>query len=192
MATATLSPTRRTSNAAPAAAIVGDRDVDESTATAVIDAPIDRIDIGEWWLADRGGSGPSARFAAGSTLAPDGKRIAVDVELVGGRLLVHYCVERLADRDHLVVESVSDLATPAGRTTIRILWDVRVGSIDSGRSALTSRVRTNVAKEFAAFLSRQGIPLDAFLSQRLPVSVARNERLTRFFAAGIERAARGN
>ena len=102
---------------------------------------------------------------------------------------MHYCVERLATRDRLIVESVSDLATPTGRTTIRVLWEVSVRSIDTARSVLTSRVRTNVAAEFAEFLSRQGIPLDAFLSQRLPASVARNERLTRFFAASIERAA---
>ena len=190
MATATLSATRP----APAgtAGIAGDREVDESTATAVVAAPLERIDIGEWWLGDRDRLGSSARFAAGFTVAPDGKRIAVDVELVGGRLLVHYCVERLALKDRLVLESVSDLAMPAGRTTIRILWEVSLAPIDEASSALTSRVRTSVAAEFAKFLSRQGIPLDAFLSQRLPASVARNERLTRVFAAGIERAARGH
>jgi hypothetical protein len=192
MAAATLSSIRRGPDAAAPVAIPGDRELDESTATAIIDAAIDRIDIGGWWLAAQHSLGPSDRVTAGFTGAPDGKRISVDVELVGGRLLAHYCVERLARRNHLILESVSDLVTPTGRTTMRILWEASVASIGANRSALTSRVRTNVAKEFASFLRRQGIPFDAFLSRRLPVSVSRNERQTRLFAAGIERAVRAN
>ncbi len=92
-------------------------------------------------------------------------------------------------RDHLVLESVSDIFTPTGRTTINILWELTAKAIDDDRSEFTNHVRSTATTEFLAFLERQGIPFDIFATQRQPMSIAHNRQETPLFAASIERAA---
>ena len=169
-----------------------DRQIVNSSFSAIINAPIDKIDLPKWAFTlpehEYQGASP-AHVAAGFTTAPDGKRMSINVEVIGGVPMVQHYVETLGEKDHLILESVSDIFTPTGRTTIHVLWELSVKAIDDQRSEFTNHVRSRGTEEFIAFLDRQGIPFDVFRAQRQPMSIAHNQGETPLFAASIERAA---
>jgi hypothetical protein len=170
-----------------------EHEIVDSSFTAIINEPIEAIDLPGWAfsLPDSEYQGCSpAHVAAGFTTAPDGTRMSINVEVIGGSLMVQHYVERRGERDHLILESVSDVFTPAGRTTINVLWELSVREIDGASCAFTNHVRSTATPELLAFLDRQGIPFDVFRAQRVPMSVAHNAGETPLFASSIERAAR--
>jgi len=164
----------------------------ESSFTAIINAPIEKIDIPAWCfsLPDEEYQGCSpAHFAAGATTARDGRRMSINVEVLGGVPMVQHYVEQVAEKHRLVLDSVSDLFTSAGRTKILVLWELSVKPIAGGKCEFTNHVRSRATQEFWDFLARQGIPFEVFRTQREPISVAHNKQETPFFAASIERHA---
>jgi hypothetical protein len=174
---------------------MNDRQIVDSSFTAVINAPIGKIDLPTWAFAlpDKEYQGCSpAHVAAGFTTAPDGKRMSINVEVIGGSLMVQHYVETLGERDHLVLESVSDVFTPTGRTTIEVMWELRVEPLDAERCTFTNHVRSHATDDLLGLLDRQGIPFDVFRAQRQPMSIAHNNGETPLFAASIERAALSN
>ena len=164
----------------------------DSSFTAIINAPIERIDIPKWCFSlpekEYQGCSP-AHIAAGFTTAPDGKRMSINVEAIGGSLMVQHYVETLGDKDHLILDSDSDVFTPTGRVTIHVTWELSVREIEKGRCEFTNRVQSFATKEMLASLDRQGIPFEIFRTQRQPMSIAHNKGETPLFAASIERAA---
>lgn len=174
---------------------MSENEIVDSSFSAIINAPIEKIDIPNWCfsLAEKEYQGCSpAHVAAGFTTAPDGRRMSINVEIIGGSLMVQHYVETLGQKDHLVLDSVSDIFTPTGRTTIHIVWEMSVKPIDANRSEFTNHVRSTATPEFKTFLDRQGIPFDVFRVQRQPASIAHNQGETPLFAASIERAALKN
>jgi hypothetical protein len=167
----------------------------DSSFTSIINAPIDKIDIPEWCfnLPEREYQGCSpAHVSAGLTTAPDGKRMSINVEIIGGSLMVQHYVETLSQKDRLVLDSESDVFTPNGRTSIHVTWELSVREIEKGKCEFTNRVRSYATDEMLTFLARQGIPFDQFRAQRQPASIAHNKGETPLFAASIERAALAN
>jgi hypothetical protein len=164
----------------------------DSSYSAVVNAPLEAIDIPAWCFslpdAEYQGCSP-AHVAAGATTTREGRRMSINVEVIGGTPMVQHYVEKVAHPHHLVLESVSDLFTPAGRTTIVVMWELRVLELEPGRCQFTNHVRTWATEEFLAYLDRQGIPFDVFRAQRQPMSLAHNAGETPFFAASLERHA---
>jgi len=172
-----------------------DNQIVDSAFTAIINAPIDRIDIPQWCfnLAEREYQNCSpAHVSAGVTTAADGQRMSINVEVIGGSLMVQHYVETLSRKDQLVLDSESDVFTPTGRTSIHVTWELSVKELDKGRCEFTNRVRSYATEEMLNFLARQGIPFDQFRAQRQPASIAHNKGETPLFAASIERAALAN
>ncbi|MBY5400256.1 hypothetical protein [Rhizobium leguminosarum] len=167
----------------------------DSSFSAIINAPIEKIDIPQWCFAlsekDYQGCSP-AHITAGFTTTPDGRRMSINVETIGGSLMVQHYVETLGERDHLILDSDSDVFTPSGRTTIHVTWELSAKRLDDAKCEFTKRVRSYATDEMLAFLDRQGIPFDIFRTQRQPMSIAHNKGETPLFAASIERAALRN
>jgi hypothetical protein len=164
----------------------------ESSFTAIINAPLEKIDIPAWCfsLPDHEYQGCSpAHFAAGATTSPDGKRMSINVEVLGGVPMVQHYVEQLAEKHHLVLDSVSDLWTATGRTKILVMWELSVKSIGTNKCEFTNKVRSRATPDFLDFLARQGVPFEVFRTARQPISTAHNRQETPFFAASIERFA---
>jgi len=167
----------------------------DSSFTAIVNAPIEKIDLPSWafGLPDLEYQGCSpAHVAAGFTTAPDGKRMSINVEIIGGSLMVQHYVEKVAERDHLILDSISDVFTPSGRTTIRVVWELSVKRLDAGSCEFTNHVMSFATEEMLTLLDRQGIPFEVFRTQRQPMSIAHNQGETPLFAASIERAALRN
>jgi hypothetical protein len=164
----------------------------DSSFSARINAPIEKIDIPTWRfnLPEQEYQGCSpAHIAAGFTTAADGTRMSINVETIGGSLMVQHYHETLGEKDHLILDSDSDVFTPNGRVTIHVTWELSVKKIDANRCEFTNRVQSYATDEMMAFLDRQGIPFELFRTQRQPMSIAHNKGETPLFAASIERAA---
>ena len=171
---------------------MSDNQIVDSSFSAIINAPIEKIDIPRWCFTlpeKEYQSCSPAHIAAGFTTAPDGTRMSINVETIGGSLMVQHYVETLAEKDHLILDSDSDVFTPTGRLTIHVTWELSVKAIDGGRCEFTNRVQSFATDEMMAFLDRQGIPFEVFRTQRQPMSIAHNKGETPLFAASIERFA---
>lgn len=82
-------------------------------ASAVSEVPIsisaDHLDVPKWLfsLSDvEYQKCAKGHFGAGTSILPDGKRISVNVESVGGHLAVQHYVEEISKPDHLKLVSV--------------------------------------------------------------------------------------
>ena len=117
--------------------------------------------------------------------------MSINVEVIGGTLIIEHYVEKLAERHHLVLESVSDIFTPAGRSTILVTWEMSVSQVNERQCEFTNHVRSQATEDLWNLLARQGIPFEIFRAQRQPMSIAHNKQETPYFAASIERHALG-
>lgn len=164
----------------------------ESSFSAVINAPLEKIDIPAWCFAlpeaEYQACSP-AHCSAGTTTAPDGRRMSINVEILGGSVMVQHYVEELARPDHLRLVSTSDVFTPTGRTKIGVTWDLSVKRLNDHSCEFTNRVQSSATPELLDFLGKQGIPWELFRAARKPVSEAHNRQETPLFAKSIEQHA---
>ena len=164
----------------------------QSSFSATINAPIEKVDIPSWCLAlpeSKYQACSPAHCSAGSTTAPDGRRMSINVEVLGGSMIVQHYVEEIGQPDHLRLVSTSDVFTPTGRTKIGVIWDLAVRKIDDQTCELTNTVQSCAVPELMDFLGKQGIPLEVFRGARKPTSEAHNRQETPLFAKSIERHA---
>jgi hypothetical protein len=164
----------------------------DSSFTSIINAPIEKVDIPAWCFGlseQEYQSCSPAHIAAGFTTTPDGKRMSINVEAIGGSIIVEHYIETLGSKSHLILDSTSDVFTPTGRTTIHVTWELSVKDAGGGKCEFTNRVQSFATEDLLTFLARQGIPFDQFCAQRQPASIAHNQGETPLFAASIERAA---
>ena len=167
----------------------------ESSFSAIINAPIETIDVPAWCFglseAEYQSCSP-AHCSAGVTTAPDGRRMSINVEVLGGSPMVQHYVEEISERDHLRLVSNSDVFTPTGRIKVGVIWDLSVTKIDDRSCEFTNTVHSTSTPELVEFLAKQGIPWEVFKSARKPVSEAHNRQETPLFAKSIERHALRN
>jgi hypothetical protein len=166
-----------------------------SSFSSTIQAPIEQVDLPKWCFsmseAEYQSCSP-AHVSAGVTAAPDGRRMSINVEVIGGSPMVQHYVEEIAEAHHLRLVSNSDVFTPAGRVKVDVIWDLSVKKIDADTCEFTNQVHSSFTPELLDTLSKQGIPPDVFQSGRKPVSEAHNQQETPLFAKSIERHALSN
>jgi hypothetical protein len=93
--------------------------------------------------------------------------MSINVEIIGGSLMVQQYVEEIGQPDHLRLVCNSDVFTPTGRTLIHVICDLRVKKIDDHTCDFTNSVHSSATPELMDFLDKQGIPWE---SSRLLVS----------------------
>jgi len=164
----------------------------ESSVSATIHAPIEMIDLPTWCFtlpeSEYQACSP-AHYSAGATTTPDGRRMSINVEVIGGSLMVQHYVEQIARPDHLRLVSNSDVFTPTGHTKMAVIWDLRVKKSDDGTCEFTNTVHSSATPELLNLLGGQGIPFEVFRMTRRPMSEAHNRQETPLFAKSIERHA---
>ena len=164
----------------------------DTISTASINAPIQAIDIPNWCFflpEDEYRACSPDHIAAGFTTALDGRRMAIQVVSAEKDLLVHHYVERLHRGDRLILESVSEMFTSAGRTTIEVEWDLSVIMVDHHRCTLKNRVCARANDEFLAYIAREALSFEQIRSQYLRWSTIHSAARTPLLAASIERDA---
>jgi hypothetical protein len=166
----------------------------DSSFNAIINAPIEKINIPEWAFnlsESEYQSCSPAHVSAAKTIGADGRRMSINVEVIGGNPMVQHYQEELSTPHHLVLTSFSDVFTPTGRVVIHVHWELSVRKINETQCEFTNRVITHATEDMMRGLARQGIPFEMFKAQRQPVSIDHNRTETPFFAASIERFALG-
>jgi hypothetical protein len=164
----------------------------QSSVSATINAPIEKVDIPSWCFTlpeSEDQSCSPVHCSAGATTAPDGRRMSINVEMLGGSPTVQHYIEEIGQPDHLRPVSNSDVFTPTGRTKIGVIWDLSVKKVDDKTCEFTNMVRSSATPELMDFLGKQGIPWEVFQAARKPVSEAHNRQETPLFAKSIERHA---
>jgi hypothetical protein len=166
--------------------------ITESSATAIINAPIELVDIADWVFtlpdAEYQRCSP-AHIAAGFTTSDDGRRMSLNVETIGGNLMVQHYVEDIAEKHHVRLMSTSDVVTPTGRTKSGVVWELSVKAIDAQSCELTNHVIGKTTPEYWESLGRNGIPFEVAKHAQDAASSAHNAQETPLFAKSMERRA---
>jgi hypothetical protein len=167
----------------------------KSSFSATIHSPIEDVDIPTWCFglseSDYQSCSP-AHVSAGATTAPDGRRMSINVEVLGGSPMVQHYVEEIAEPHHLRLVSCSDIFTPTGRIKVGVIWDLSVKKIDGNTCEFANEVHSSFTPELLDSLAKQGIPREVFQAARRPVSETHNRQETPLFAKSIERHALRN
>jgi hypothetical protein len=164
----------------------------QSSSKAVINAPIEKIDITEWVfnLSDAEyQSCSTAHFAGGTSTTSDGKRMSINAEMVGPGLILEHYVEVISEKHHCRLLSLSDVLAPQGKTTIRVQWEMIATPLTESTCELTNNVVTGATDDYLAFLEKNGIPFEPAKEAMQLALNAHNHEETPNFAKSIERKA---
>ena len=109
-----------------------------STVTATIHAPIEKVDIADWvlHLPDAEYQRCStAHIAAGATTTDDGRPMSINVETIGDAFVVQHYVAEVREPHFCRMVSISDSISPAGRTKLRVVWELSVKKSTTKRAS---------------------------------------------------------
>ena len=128
-----------------------DRTLSLSTVTAIINAPFEKVNIADWLfnLPDAEYQRCShAHIAAGTTTTDDGFPMSLNVETIGDALMVQHYVGEIRERSRCVMVSISDAITAAGRTKVRVVWELSVAKIDDKTCQYSNHIHASATDEF--------------------------------------------
>lgn len=158
-----------------------------------LDGPFDRVDIARWLqtLPDEEyqRAAPGDHKAAGTTTDHDGTPMSINVEMIGSGLVVQHYRFEVAERDHCVLVSTSDVLTPNGWTNVQVIWELRMERIGDGRLRYTNTVTSHPTDEMIALTEAHGGSFEQAARDRQAASGAHNARETPNFAKSIVAAA---
>ncbi|TWB45405.1 hypothetical protein [Nitrospirillum pindoramense] len=177
-------------------ATVLDRILSQSAYSHEVDVPIEQIDIADWLF-----TLPEAEYlrccapdhiAAGVTTTDDGRRMSINVEMIGTGLVVQHYVAEEAGKTYCRMNSISDVFTANGRTQVNVIWELMAEAIDGNRTRYTNRVTAHPTDAFMDFLARHGIAYEDAAAARQAAGGDHNRRETPLFAESIARRALAN
>ncbi|PZU11063.1 MAG: hypothetical protein DI605_04355 [Sphingomonas sp.] len=170
-----------------------DQILSQSAYSHEIDVPLAQIDIAEWLF-----TLPEAEYqrccvpdhiAAGTTTTDDGRRMSINVEMIGTGLVVQHYVADEATPSYVRMNSISDVFTANGRTQVNVLWELIAEDAGGGRTRYTNRVTARPTDAFMAFLEVHGIAFEDAAAARQSAGGDHNRRETPMFAESIARRA---
>jgi hypothetical protein len=165
----------------------------KSVAEATIHAPLGAIDLTEWvfTLTDSEYQACSKNhIAAAVTLAPEGKRMSINVEHVGN-LMAHHYVEDVAQRSRCRLRSLSESIGPNIGSGVKVVvtWMFVADEIDSGTTRLTNSVEVRSAPGYLEALQKRSVPFAKASEAAQQALRAHNAEETPLFAKDIEHKA---
>lgn len=163
-----------------------------SSVSAIINAPIEKIDIADWLL-----NLPDAEYqrcsvnhiGAGVSTTLDGQPMSINVETIGNALVIQHYIAVVHEPDYCRMLSVSDTITANGRSTVQVLWELKAEPIDAFTSRYTNTIHATATPEFIEFISLHGISLTDAARSRQEASDLHNREETPNFAKSIENKA---
>ncbi len=163
-----------------------------STVKAVINAPIEKVDIADWLfnLPDQEYQRCSAaHIAAGFTRTLEGEPMSINVETIGGALIIQHYVATEYRADYCRMLSVSDSITANGRSKVQVLWELKATRLDNNSCEYTNEIHATATSEFFKFMKEHNITLAQAAHDRQVASDAHNHEETPLFAKSIEKKA---
>ncbi len=175
--------------------VLTDKILSQSAYSAEIDVPLEKVDIAEWLFtlpeAEYLRCCPPDHIGAGTTTTDDGRRMSINVEMIGSGLVIQHYVADEATPSYCRMNSISDVFTPAGRTQINVVWELIAEAIEGGRTRYTNRVTSHPTDGLMAFIAAHGQTFEQAVAARQEASSDHNRRETPLFAASIARRALG-
>ncbi|MCU1258570.1 MAG: hypothetical protein JWO80_1455 [Bryobacterales bacterium] len=168
----------------------------QSTAKFHIDAPTADIDVTDWLFnvdeLEYINCTPysKAHLSAGLTHSPDGKRMSINVEDVGGALIVEHYHEGISEKLHCRVVSTSDLLIGREYTTAHVIWELIATPVNGVHHEFVNNVWVHTTEKFEQYMEAHGAPYEGVRQNFQTAVDAHNAEETPFFAAAIERKAR--
>ncbi len=165
--------------------------IGESTAKAIINAPIEAINLGEWMFtisSEEYAACAEGHQSAAQGQLPSGIRFSVNVEIVGGTFMVQHYVETISEKDHVLGVSPNTTFWQNDKDYVlaQISWELKVVKIDEHSCELTCRAASESENE--AFVNRFHEATKDIPAENSPLQVHINEE-TPLFAKDIERKA---
>lgn len=174
-------------------AILTDKQLSNSAYSHVIKAPIDKVDIAAWLFdlpeAEYQRCCPPDHISCGTTSTDDGKRMSINVEMIGATLMIQHYVAEVATPTLCRMASTSDAFTPNGRTRVQVIWTLSAKRIDDQTCEYTNSVVAHPTAEFMDFIAKHKISFEDAAAARQRDGGDHNRRETPLFAASIERKA---
>jgi hypothetical protein len=162
----------------------------DSTSKALINAPLDSIDITEWLFGlkeEEYIACSSAHIACGTGYSINGKRRSLNIEMIVDNLLVQHYEEEISEAHHCKVNSISDSVSPIGRTKMGVTWELRIKAVSTTQCELSNRVIVFMTPEFGELLASNNITdITAVAGQAAIHTAAHNAEETPLFAKDIE------
>ncbi|MBO9726795.1 MAG: hypothetical protein J7530_20690 [Novosphingobium sp.] len=175
--------------------VLTDTILSQSAFSADIDVPIEKIDIADWLFnlaeAEYQRCCTPDHIAAGSTVTDDGRRMSINVEMIGTGLVVQHYVAEVATPTYCRMNSISDVFTANGRTQVNVIWELKAEAIEGGRTRYTNAVTAHPTDAFMAFIAEHGVSYEDAAAARQAAGGDHNSRETPLFAASIARKALG-
>ncbi|QFY59932.1 hypothetical protein FZ934_05485 [Rhizobium grahamii] len=173
--------------------ILNEKMLSQSAYTADIDIPFEKVDIADWLFnlpeAEYLRCCPPDHIAAGNTTTDDGRRMSINVEMIGTGLVVQHYVAEEATPSYCRMNSISDVFTPVGRTQVNVIWELIAEPLDGGRTRYTNRVTSHPTDVFMDFIKQHGQSFEQAAEARQAAGGDHNRRETPLFAASIARRA---
>lgn len=175
--------------------VLADKLLSQSAYSHEIDVPFEAVDIADWLFnlaeAEYQRCCPPDHIAAGSTTTDDGRRMSINVEMIGTGLVVQHYVADEATPSYCRMNSISDVFTPAGeRTQVNVIWELIAEPIDGNRTRYTNRVTCHPTDAFMSFIEQHGQTFEQAAAARQAAGGDHNHRETPLFAESIARKAR--
>jgi hypothetical protein len=167
----------------------------QSSVKSSITAPVSSIDITEWLFNvdehEYINCTPKskAHLPAGFTHAPDGKRMSINVEDVGGALFLEHYVEDISEKLRCRVVSTSDVLIGREYTTVHLIWELIATPLDDTHSELVNNVWIYTTEEYDQYLTAHEISYEQAKEICQTNTDAHNAEETPYFAAAIQRKA---
>lgn len=175
--------------------ILTDKLLSQSAYSHEIDVPIDEVDIATWLFslpeAEYQRCCPPDHISAGTTSTDDGRRMSINVEMIGTSLVVQHYIAEEATPSYCRMNSISDVFPPGGgRTQVNVIWELVAEPIDGNRTRYTNRVTCHPTDVFMDFIAEHGQTFEQAAAGRQAAGGDHNHRETPLFAESIARAAR--
>lgn len=170
-----------------------DRTLTHSVFTASMNAPIEKIDIGDWLLhlpcAEYERCAPPDHIAAGASTTDDGTPMSINVEMIGDSVIVQKYVGEHISPTYCRMVSESDVFTPHGRTTIKVTWELSATRVDDQSSEYKNVVTSAPTNHFLDFVEKGGLTFEQAAADRQTATNDHCSRETPLYAASIEKHA---
>lgn len=165
----------------------------DTSLSATIEAPLNKVDIADWlWTlsdAEYQRCAPGQHIAAGTTFTDDGRPMSINVELIGGSLIIQHYIAEIREPHRCRLVSLSDSYNAGVHTTVLVTWEMSAVADGTDRSTFTNRVTVNATDEFLELLDSRGIPFEAAARERGEAVTAHNHLETPLYAQSIARHA---
>ncbi|MFF1475040.1 hypothetical protein EDD90_10622 [Streptomyces sp. Ag109_O5-1] len=171
--------------------VVEDLVLSDSTENVVINAPVEKIHLGKWLTqltdAEYQACAVPDHRACGWSKNADGDLVSINVEVIGGALMIQHYVAEVLEPHHCRLVSLSETQSPDGWQYVQVIWDLSVTPLDSGRATFTNKVLGRPTRSFLENLKERGIPFEQVVEERQAAVARHNALEAPHYAASVER-----